>query len=73
MQISITVSGKSYTISLNEQEIDNEVECIKKYISLEKDNDVKTLLYAYVKRCFEYVKLEKELKKTIVKVESSIR
>lgn len=73
MQISITVAGRNYTVSLSKEDIDSEVECIKKYVSLEKDNDIKTLLYAYIKRCFEYTKLEKELKKTIIKVESSIR
>jgi len=71
MQISITVAGKNYTVALGEEDIQEEVECIKKYISLDRDNNVKTLLYAYIKKCFEYSKLEKELKNTLIKIESS--
>lgn len=68
-QISISVGGKSYNISLTEDNLENEIECIKKYISLEKDNEVKSLLYAYIKKCFEYSELERELKKSIAKME----
>lgn len=68
-KITISVEGKSYNISLTENNLESEMECIKKYVSLEKDNDIKSLLYAYIKKCFEYSELERELKKSIAKME----
>lgn len=68
--LTLTISGKTYTISLGEDNFDREVECIKKYISIEGNNEIKTLLYAYLKKCYEMVELQRELEDLESKLDS---
>lgn len=67
IKFSIKVGGKKFDVSLEDDEFFKE--CIETELSLEKDNDIKTLLHAYIKKCFEYHKLKAEIDSLMKKLE----
>ncbi len=68
-KVSLKIGGKKFDISLDDDDFLLKKECFDGALSLERDNEVKTLLYAYIKKCIEHQKLEDELRQILVKLD----
>lgn len=68
-KISLSIAGKNFDITLDETH-DIETEIAKDNIKIDKTNDIKTLLQAYLSKCYEHLSTQKELKEMIEKIEN---
>ncbi|WP_281951445.1 hypothetical protein [Nitrosophilus kaiyonis] len=70
-KISITISGKTYDINVDDAFANLLENAIKEDLNIEGNNSVKTLLEAYLKKNYECFKLKKKLTELLKKFEKS--
>jgi hypothetical protein len=62
-KISIRVGFSDYDITLDDNIGDRVIEEISKDLSIYSDNEMKTLLSAYLKKCHQLIEIETKLSK----------
>lgn len=69
--LSLSFNGKKYDIHLEDEFEETILGCIDGVFDPKKDNDVKQLIQAYFKKCYEFRELERELEVLLLKLEKS--
>ncbi len=69
-KLTISIAAKRYDISVSDEFADEFAREIEKTFTKEGNNDIKTLLSAYVKKSYEKFLLEKEISSISEKLDS---
>ena len=73
-KVSISISQNRYEVSIPDKDIADRIEqLIKEDLSLERSNEIKSLINAYFKKCYEIVDKEQELELLYQKLDNILK